>query len=77
MYRFQFQAFRNLLNEEENSMSNNFRSIQPIGDRVVLYNINYDELVEHLKKELEADIEKLKADTEALVAVAEGKADFV
>lgn len=55
-------------------MSNNFRSIQPIGDRVVFYNINHHELVEHLKGELEADIGKLKADTDALVAVAEGMA---
>jgi len=73
----QFQGFRNLLNEEENSLSNNFRSIQPIGDRVVFYNINHDELVEHLKGEVEAGIEKLKADTEALVAAAEGKATSV
>lgn len=40
---FQFEYFRALQNEEHQSMSNNFRAIQELGDRVVLYNINYYE----------------------------------
>lgn len=62
---FQFEDFRSLRNEEDHTMSNNFRAVQPLGDRVVLYNVNwyeslFDEQAEQQK--LVNDIAQINAD---------------
>jgi len=57
----QFESFRSLLNEEETPMSNNFRAVQPLGDRVVLYNTDEDEV------ELEHDVDEIIGDIETLL----------
>jgi len=50
----QFEYFRALKNEEQHSMSNNFRAIQELGDRIVLFNINYyEEFVYEYQNEIE------------------------
>lgn len=61
----QFEDFRSLRNEEDHTMSNNFRAVQPLGDRVVLYNVNwyeslFDEQAEQQK--LVNDIAQINAD---------------
>lgn len=43
-------------------MSNNFRAVQPLGDRVVLYNVH------EFEKFLDDEIEKLQQDFEKLIA---------
>jgi len=40
----QIETFRALRNEENETMSNNFRAIQPLGDRIVRYNVNLFEM---------------------------------
>lgn len=51
-------------------MSNNFRAVQPLGDRIVLYNVNayekyIDDIVENEK--LAKDIEQLKFESEKYI----------
>lgn len=69
----QFQDFRALQNEESHSMSNNFRAIQPLGDRVVLYNVKANEkfIDDFAEKEIIVkDIEQLIVESEKLIAEA-------
>lgn len=48
------------MNEEEHPMSNNFRAVQPLGDRVVLYNTDEEEVeLEHRVDKVIGDIEDL------------------
>jgi len=61
----QFEDFRALRNEEAASMSNNFRAVQPLGDRIVLYNVHmyetfFDEKFE--QQRLAYDIDQLNAE---------------
>jgi len=60
----QFESFRSLLNEEETPMSNNFRSVQPLGDRVVYYNTHNKEIIKEkaasIITDIELSLEKLK-----------------
>ncbi|KAG4074948.1 hypothetical protein HA402_009373 [Bradysia odoriphaga] len=61
----QFEDFRALRNKEDRSMSNNFRAVQPLGDRIVLYNVHlyetfFDEKVE--QQRLVNDIDQLNAE---------------
>lgn len=54
-------------------MSNNFRAVQPLGDRIVLYNVNfYEEFIDEDVEDQEVvkDIEELKAESEKLIAEA-------
>lgn len=62
-FRFlpQFENFRSLLNEEETAMSNNFRAVQPLGDRIVLYNTDVEEV------ELEHDVDAIIGDIEQML----------
>ncbi|XP_052861455.1 carbonic anhydrase 7 [Anopheles cruzii] len=52
----QVQAFRALEDEEGHPLTHNFRPVQPLGDRVVLYNT--DELI----KEIDLDMPPLEGD---------------
>jgi len=58
----QFESFRSLLNEEETPMSNNFRAIQPLGDRIVLYNTDVEEV------EMEHEVDKIIDEIEILLS---------
>ncbi len=52
-------------------MSNNFRAVQPLGDRVVLYNVNfYEKLIDEEieKRQLANDIDHLNAEFKKLIA---------
>lgn len=51
MLLLQLQLFRNLLDDQGGKLTNNFRAIQPLGDREVLYNTNS---VEETPKEAKA-----------------------
>lgn len=70
----QFAKFRALRNEESQSMSNNFRAVQPLGDRIVLYNCKEyekflaDDIAEEEK--VVADIDQLTAESEKIIAEA-------
>ncbi|XP_053666644.1 carbonic anhydrase 7 [Anopheles marshallii] len=57
----QVQAFRALENEEGHPLTHNFRPVQPLGDRVVLYNT--DELIKEVDLEKEHPIEPEGVDT--------------
>jgi hypothetical protein len=56
--------FRALQNDEGHALSHNFRPIQPLGDRIVLYNIGQDFL------DLDNDL-KTEENTEHMPVVAE------
>jgi carbonic anhydrase len=43
LFVFQLELFRALLDEEGNPLTHNFRPVQPLGDRIVLYNT--DEII--------------------------------
>lgn len=47
---FQIEQFRALKNEEGHALKHNFRPIQPIGDRIVLYNIEESEVDESINE---------------------------
>lgn len=75
IFLFQFEDFRSLRNEENRTMSNNFRAVQPLGDRIVLYNLSpydifYDDAVE--QQALETDIEYLNEENLKNLLEAEG-----
>lgn len=56
-------------NEEGHALKHNFRPIQPIGDRIVLYNIEEGELDESVSEnELPEDIENKDKDRYDIVA---------
>lgn len=55
-------------------MSNNFRAVQPLGDREVFYNVNvYEEFLDEVPEDKEwvKDIEEILAESENLIAEAE------
>ncbi|KAJ6646133.1 Carbonic anhydrase 7 [Pseudolycoriella hygida] len=69
----QFEDFRALVNEESHSMSNNFRAVQPLGDRIVFYNVNYFEEFEQDvldDNKVNADIEELVVESEKVIEEA-------
>uniref|UniRef100_A0A182WJ26 carbonic anhydrase n=1 Tax=Anopheles minimus TaxID=112268 RepID=A0A182WJ26_9DIPT len=57
----QVQAFRALENEEGHPLTHNFRPVQPLGDRVVLYNT--DELIKEVDLDEEHPVEPEGVDT--------------
>uniref|UniRef100_A0A182RAY9 carbonic anhydrase n=1 Tax=Anopheles funestus TaxID=62324 RepID=A0A182RAY9_ANOFN len=57
----QVQAFRALENEEGHPLTHNFRPVQPLGDRVVLYNT--DELIKEIDLDEEHPAEPEGVDT--------------
>lgn len=70
---FQFEDFRSLRNEENHSMSNNFRAVQPLGDRIILYNVNaYEQFIDDVveNEELVKDIEQLGFESERFIEEA-------
>lgn len=54
-------------------MSNNFRAVQPLGDRVVLYNVHaYEKFIDDEIVEIEKlkDIDELTVESEKTIAEA-------
>lgn len=68
---FQIEQFRALKNEEGHALKHNFRPIQPIGDRIVLYNIEeseVDDSVNELPEEVPTNVENKDKDRYDIVA---------
>lgn len=68
---FQIEQFRALKNEEGHALKHNFRPIQPIGDRIVLYNIEESEIddsVNELPEDVPTNVENKDKDRYDIVA---------
>jgi len=69
----QFESFRALRNEEQHSLSNNFRAIQPLGDRLVFYNVHsYEQLIDDyvVKEQIAKAIDSVATNVKKVISNA-------